>query len=207
MRRTKEDVEETKNLIIETAIKLFDKKGYKYTKMSHIAVESNMTRGAVYWHFKNKQEILSALCQQYLKNDIDELKKLLNGHYSWQQTAEVFATFVAELPKFAIRLHFARIFFIRQEQLLNQELAEINSLFSQYRLIIRQELIRLIEQNIKNGEISNKYSVDLVHSYLQSVLTGVICSLTDPFTQETIKSQVRELIMLAFESFSTTSFK
>ena len=183
MRRTKEEVEETKNLIIETAIKLFDEKGYKYTKMSHIAVEANMTRGAVYWHFKNKQEILRALCEQYLKNDINEL------------------------PNFAIRLHFARIFFIRQEQLLNQELSEINSLFSQYRLIIRQELRRLIEQNIKSGEISDKYSVDLVHSYLQSILTGVVCSLTDPFSQDIIKSQAKEIILLAFEAFSVTKFK
>ncbi|MBR1375278.1 MAG: TetR/AcrR family transcriptional regulator [Cardiobacteriaceae bacterium] len=207
MRRTKEEVEETKNLIIETAIKLFDEKGYKYTKMSHIAVEANMTRGAVYWHFKNKQEILRALCEQYLKNDINELQKLLNGHYSWQQTAEIFALFVADLPNFAIRLHFARIFFIRQEQLLNQELSEINSLFSQYRLIIRQELRRLIEQNIKSGEISDKYSVDLVHSYLQSILTGVVCSLTDPFSQDIIKSQAKEIILLAFEAFSVTKFK
>ena len=64
MRRTKEESEETKNTILNTSIKLFSQKGYSRTTLCEIAKESHVTRGAIYWHFKNKLEIFDALYER-----------------------------------------------------------------------------------------------------------------------------------------------
>ena len=57
MKRTKEEAEETRMLILSTARKIFSDKGYAATKLSDIAEEAEITRGAIYWYFKNKREL------------------------------------------------------------------------------------------------------------------------------------------------------
>lgn len=50
--------EETRNALIRSATEIISQKGYAKTTLEDIAKNINMTRGAFYWHFKNKQEIL-----------------------------------------------------------------------------------------------------------------------------------------------------
>lgn len=65
MRKTKEEAEKTKSKILENALKVFLKNGYSKTTLSDIAKSAGYTRGAVYWHFKNKQEILENLISKF----------------------------------------------------------------------------------------------------------------------------------------------
>ena len=57
VRRTKEEAEETKQKILDAAVELFETRGYDATRIEDIAEKMGMTRGAVYWHFKNKDEL------------------------------------------------------------------------------------------------------------------------------------------------------
>lgn len=57
MRRTREEAEETKQRIIEAAVELFETRGYTATRIQDIADLTGLTRGAVYFHFKNKDEL------------------------------------------------------------------------------------------------------------------------------------------------------
>lgn len=61
MRRTKKDSKMTREAILDAAVNIFSQKGVSYTSLSQIADEANVTRGAIYWHFKNKGEIFDAL--------------------------------------------------------------------------------------------------------------------------------------------------
>lgn len=67
MRRTKEDAEKTKLAILEAAEQLFLKKGVSKTSLEEIARTAGMTRGAVYWHFKNKDHLINELMSQIFK--------------------------------------------------------------------------------------------------------------------------------------------
>jgi AcrR family transcriptional regulator len=51
---------ETKNLIIEKAAPIFNKHGYAGTSMSQLAQAIQMTKGAIYGNFKDKDEIALA---------------------------------------------------------------------------------------------------------------------------------------------------
>lgn len=61
MKRTKEDAEQTRENILNAAIGLFADKGVTATTLEDIAAAAHVTRGAIYWHFKNKLEIFDAL--------------------------------------------------------------------------------------------------------------------------------------------------
>ena len=65
MRKTKEEAEKTKKRILKSALKVFLKNGYSKTSLSDIAKDAGYTRGAVYWHFKDKSEILEKLISKF----------------------------------------------------------------------------------------------------------------------------------------------
>lgn len=57
MRKSKEDTQLTREKIIESAFESFFELGYAETSLSLIAEDAGMTRGAIYWHFKDKNEL------------------------------------------------------------------------------------------------------------------------------------------------------
>lgn len=60
-RRTKEEALETRNRILDTAECVFYEKGVSRTSLEHIACAAGVTRGAIYWHFRNKVDLFTAM--------------------------------------------------------------------------------------------------------------------------------------------------
>jgi TetR/AcrR family acrAB operon transcriptional repressor len=82
MRRTKEAAEETKQKIIDAAVELFETNGYNATRIEDIAEKTGMTRGAVYWHFKNKDDLYMSIFELFekrLDRLLDESKEKTNS--------------------------------------------------------------------------------------------------------------------------------
>mgnify|MGYP001049724307 FL=1 len=65
-RRTKAEAAETRELILDTALDVFSRKGYSHTTFVDIAKQIGLTKGAVYWHFKTKPDLLVALIEASL---------------------------------------------------------------------------------------------------------------------------------------------
>ncbi len=64
MRRTKQDAHKTRSDILEAAELLFLQQGVAHTSLEQIARQAGVTRGAVYWHFKNKADLFHAMLNQ-----------------------------------------------------------------------------------------------------------------------------------------------
>jgi len=60
-RRTKEDAQATRTQLMDAALHLFAKQGVSRTSLQDIAAAAGATRGAIYWHFKNKADLFNAL--------------------------------------------------------------------------------------------------------------------------------------------------
>ena len=61
MRRSKEDSEQTRAAILDAAARMFCEKGYAATTVESISRAAGVTRGAFYWHFRDKSDVLGAL--------------------------------------------------------------------------------------------------------------------------------------------------
>ena len=61
VRRTKEEALETRDRILDTAEQVFSERGVARTSLADIADAAGVTRGAIYWHFKNKGDLFSAM--------------------------------------------------------------------------------------------------------------------------------------------------
>ncbi len=77
VRKTKEDAELTRQRIIDAARTVFLKRGVSRSTLEHIAAEAQVTRGAVYWHFKNKTEIFYAIRDRVFLPLIDRMDDTL----------------------------------------------------------------------------------------------------------------------------------
>ncbi|HID9461540.1 TPA: multidrug efflux transporter transcriptional repressor AcrR [Proteus mirabilis] len=62
-RKTKRQAQETRQQIIDAALRLFTAQGVSATSLSDIATEAGVTRGAIYWHFKNKVDLFTEACE------------------------------------------------------------------------------------------------------------------------------------------------
>ena len=77
VRKTKEDAELTRQRIIDAAREVFLVRGVSKSTLEHIATQAEVTRGAVYWHFKDKTEIFHALRNQVFLPLIDRMDDTL----------------------------------------------------------------------------------------------------------------------------------
>src|SRR4030065_192653 len=64
VRRTKEEALETRDRILDTAERVFIKKGVARPSLADVADAAGVTRGAIYWHFKNKADLFEAMMQR-----------------------------------------------------------------------------------------------------------------------------------------------
>ncbi len=72
VRKTKEETLATRNHLLDAAEAVFYKKGYAHTTLMDVAKHIGMTRGAVYWHFKNKVDLFEAMVDR-VRTPIDAL--------------------------------------------------------------------------------------------------------------------------------------
>jgi hypothetical protein len=61
-RKTKEEADKTRHLLLDAAEHLFWEQGVSKTTLASIAEYAGLTRGAIYWHFDNKADLFNAMC-------------------------------------------------------------------------------------------------------------------------------------------------
>lgn len=75
-RRTKDEAEKTRNSIMDAAEKVFFEHGVARTTLEQVAYAAKVTRGAVYWHFRDKIELLDAIMNRVFLPQEDILQNL-----------------------------------------------------------------------------------------------------------------------------------
>lgn len=64
VRKTKEEALETRTAILDAAERVFQEKGVGRTSLADIALAAGVTRGAIYWHFKDKADVFDAMIER-----------------------------------------------------------------------------------------------------------------------------------------------
>ncbi len=74
VRRTKEEAQETRRQILEAAEQAFYDRGVARTTLADIATLAGVTRGAIYWHFSNKADLVQAMLDS-LHEPLEEMAR------------------------------------------------------------------------------------------------------------------------------------
>lgn len=64
VRRTKEDANATRHSLLDAAETVFHERGVSRASLHEIALAAGATRGAIYWHFKDKSDLFNAMMER-----------------------------------------------------------------------------------------------------------------------------------------------
>ena len=65
---------ERKDQILDTAEGVFAQRGFDEARMDDIAERSGLSKGAIYWYFKKKDDIIAALLNRVFRRSIDSMR-------------------------------------------------------------------------------------------------------------------------------------
>jgi AcrR family transcriptional regulator len=65
--------------ILNESMRLFLERGYHGTSIDDITKAAGLTKGALYWHFKDKEDLLKRIIKEFEKRFLDGLIQAVNG--------------------------------------------------------------------------------------------------------------------------------
>jgi len=172
MRRTREDAERTRADILQAAGVVLKRRGYSSTRLEDVAQEAGVTRGAIYWHFRNKQDLYLNYLKEFKPGDngaiktiqemdlppLERLKKMIvAGLYDMRNNKE---------SENIIHLGFLVIDLLRES-------GEVNGMINEKQAQMLGVVEPLIQEAIERGEVREDVDPAAAATILHYLFQGV----------------------------------
>lgn len=154
--------DERRSQIIEAAVKVFIRKGYRKVTMPDIAREAGLSIGGVYWYFKGKDEIVQMIMEDVFQKDLSALDLLIEEGSSSVQRLKSFVAAFVETYNEVQWINSIGIEFYGEAVHNPKTQAFIQNYLSRY----RRALAQLIEQGIQRGEFRPVDAEDTANAIL-----------------------------------------
>lgn len=174
-RKTKEEAQQTRETILVAALDMFCEKGYTRTTFDEIAKKINLTKGAIYWHFRNKPDIIKALIieafehnQAAINQEISEVKTLndLLSYFKYE------AKMVQEVSIFRKFLFFVMYQMEWSEGLFNT--LNISGPINQIRNFHQEMITKVLKNCIATGEINKETDIAGTAQIIIALWDGIL---------------------------------
>ncbi|EQB7358611.1 acrEF/envCD operon transcriptional regulator [Escherichia albertii] len=172
-KRTKAEALKTRQELIETAIVRFAQHGVSKTTLNDIADAANVTRGAIYWHFENKTQLLNEmwLQQPSLRELIQE--RLIEGLDSnplqyLREKIIVGLQYIAEIPRQQALLQILYHKCEFNDEILAEAVIREKMGFN---LRILREVLQACQ---KQGYMANHLDLDVVTIVIDGAFSGIV---------------------------------
>lgn len=149
----------TEQLILAHSMRLFAEKGYHGTSIEDITRSAGLTKGALYWHFKNKEDLIKKIIKEYEGRFLDKMIQVVG---------EVKG---GALEKFEKYLRFCSVFPYYNQDLcisfdsLSVELAGAHHKIEPEIVRIRKKYLRFISDLIVQGKKERVFNPKLNTRY------------------------------------------
>jgi TetR/AcrR family acrAB operon transcriptional repressor len=197
-RRTKEEALATRDLILDTAELVFQRRGVSRTSLQEIAQEAGLTRGAIYWHFDNKADVFDAMMQRVtlpLVASLNQQPEAESGNPLDQLRQNVAIAFRQTVHDPRVR----RVFEIASHKVeyLDDLLAGRDRHMSE-RAGCLSDLERLLALAAERGQLSRRLSAGVASVGLHALIDGLMHNwLLDPhaFDLEVVGAQALDVYL------------
>lgn len=75
----------TEQRIIEEGKKLIDEYGFRKFTLHELADNLRISKKTIYLHFKDKDHLISAICDSFIANDLEEMNRTINENEDYVQ--------------------------------------------------------------------------------------------------------------------------
>lgn len=159
---------ETKDLLIDSAIKNFLEKGYSKTTLEDIVKGVGLTRGAFYWNFSTKKDLLDEVVHRYEQFYTDIYENIVY-YDSAYETMRKFL--INNIRKKMVPNVYTTI--IRYKVEACQEVQDLHDRQEKLDKMALEIIGREIERGQQQGEFINTQSAKMLSMLIFSFLLGV----------------------------------
>lgn len=152
---------DTKNQILRTALRLFNRDGSHKITTNHIAAELGISPGNLYYHYNNKEHIVREL----LKGLIEEFNKSFFRGYG---AALSISDLVLMLEKISRIIYDFRFFFLELATLLSQD-RETRRIYNQIRRSRVDDFTLLLRNMYQSGLLNRAFSDREISSLVEII--------------------------------------
>jgi AcrR family transcriptional regulator len=157
-----------RDAILDTSAKLFSQYGYKEVSIRDIAQACGMTNAALYYHFKNKEDLFLAMLQRDHEKNLIALRAAANGPGDLREDLKRLVTQYA-----AITCERRQSFQTLRRDLSNVEDARGHKLFTE----MRSSFMRPLEERLAQAQTDGEIQAGDARFYAR-LLHGLIIALT-----------------------------
>lgn len=158
-RKAKEEAMVTRKKLLESALQIMSDKPYAKVSMTEIARNVGLSKGAIYWHFKNKNDVLISVIEDMLDRKEKELSVELATLRSFTDTREYFKNQLRK-PAHDDRIMKMHKLMLRREEwparVRERVVAILRNDVEQERMIIEKLLIKSREEGDMRKDISTR---------------------------------------------------
>lgn len=178
MRRTKEEAEATRTQIIKSALSLFAANGPAATNLNSVAEAAGVTKGAIYWHFKNKWDLLDAILT-YFTVPVNTFGLESEDAVQADPLGDIWNMVVSLLRNVAINEVYRQVFTLqarlnsvrsvpdKDAQLVHERFRSVMELKHRYRCIA-------LKNAIKKGQLPEDLDVQAGAAVISAMIEGLV---------------------------------
>ena len=174
MRRTKIEALKTKESLMLAALDTFYQKGIARTSLNEIAQAAGVTRGALYWHFKNKEDLFDALFQR-ICDDIESCMKEdsnNNNEQAWPSFRLTLIRFFERLQHNDLHYKFHSILFLKCEHTEQNE--AVIAIAKKHQSLWREKIVAVLTDAIQQKALADNLDIDMAVIFIKSSLDSLI---------------------------------
>jgi AcrR family transcriptional regulator len=168
----KQNPQEMRKKILKESARLFLSKGFEGTSIKEIAEALQLTKGAIYWHFKSKNDLLETILDEFEKSFLNRLiatVEEVRGDY-----VDKFMRYHKYSTEFARNNRELCVVFVT----LTGEMAgsgkelekKINGIFERYHTF----LCSLIEEGKREGSVRNEFETSVLADVIIGMHNGTL---------------------------------
>lgn len=198
VRKCKEDAEKTRQAVLESALDVFSEKGYAKATFDEIAARAGFTKGAVYWYFRNKADLVAALIIEYTGRKRDELMPNVPQGNTLDDLLTYFVLWAEACEKDLRFSRFTRFMLCQMEwsEAVLERVDKALALTKNYHL----EKVNQVLVDLKTkGELREGIDVEMLAHIILSTYYGIVFSCLSRRFAYDITSMVRTGLGLLFE--------
>ncbi|MBN2830550.1 MAG: TetR/AcrR family transcriptional regulator [Candidatus Cloacimonetes bacterium] len=170
MRRTKEDAQVTRQIILDAALRVFYLKGFSATSINDICIEAGVTKGALYWHFESKELLFIEMLKENLQGIIRLVEYYRNMNLEPDEKLKKIYTSIFEWIIQNKNVHRAMDILISKTEMRDIHLGEEEKKKKELLL----NFTDIIQEGMEKGIFKNEMTPLQYNFYLNNVIAGLI---------------------------------
>ena len=181
VKRTREEALQTRHALLDAATVVFHQRGVARASLEEIARTAGLSRGAVYWHFRNKEDLFEALCQRHFAVMQEDMSRAMDhgNPQAWPEFLQLCINFQLRLAQDPDARRFYTVLHLQCEE--TPDNAAITRILRHHKSLWHQQLLSALAIGQRHHYLPAELDIDAACTLFMCTLFGIANQwLADP---------------------------